>query len=475
MVEKEFFANCDKETENVIKLYLLLMNNLTNKDGELKRKYYTNYNFDTFNNFLYYLLYIIAISETNTGKILRKNMKLEVSNSVMKKIYNESLPNLDNNASVRELFVASKKNRNALMVIETYAISENKDKLTLDKLLLSILENQNIIKTFKLEDLQQELINPKAKNKRVIKPVNNLSFGEFLTNINYVENPLVGRSKELRNMCALLTDAKKSVIIYGGAGVGKTTLIKGLAYNIQNNATYEYFKDKKIFSVSASELIQGTNYRGTLEEKVNKLVSFLKNNPNTILFIDEIHLLMGLGRSEGSIIDVPGILLSHLGEGSIKIIGATTKSEVAHIMQNSAFERRFNFLEIPELNDEEKLNILLTTIASYEKNYNIKFGFDDEITMEILKLILYITDKIIDNKNSLTTKDSNNINYYFSNPDYMLTMLNNCYNFARLDGKEALDINYLIEGIKFTKGINESISNSFIKEVNYQILMRKHK
>ena len=475
MVEKEFFANCDKETENVIKLYLLLMNNLTNKDGELKRKYYTNYNFDTFNNFLYYLLYIIAISETNTGKILRKNMKLEVSNSVMKKIYNESLPNLDNNASVRELFVASKKNRNALMVIETYAISENKDKLTLDKLLLSILENQNIIKTFKLEDLQQELINPKAKNKRVIKPVNNLSFGEFLTNINYVENPLVGRSKELRNMCALLTDAKKSVIIYGGAGVGKTTLIKGLAYNIQNNATYEYFKDKKIFSVSASELIQGTNYRGTLEEKVNKLVSFLKNNPNTILFIDEIHLLMGLGRSEGSIIDVPGILLSHLGEGSIKIIGATTKSEVAHIMQNSAFERRFNFLEIPELNDEEKLNILLTTIASYEKNYNIKFGFDDEITMEIIKLILYITDKIIDNKNSLTTKDSNNINYYFSNPDYMLTMLNNCYNFARLDGKEALDINYLIEGIKFTKGINESISNSFIKEVNYQILMRKHK
>lgn len=281
-----------------------------------------------------------------------------------------------------------------------------------------------------------------------------IPFGNILTQQEFKYNPLVGRTKELRKMSAFLMDDEKSLIIYGSPGTGKTTLIKGLAYNIQKKNVPDTFRDKEIIEVSASELISGCSYVGMVEEKLLGIIKKLIENENSILFIDEIHTLMGLGRGSNSNNDVSNILKPYLGDGRIKIVGATTTDEYKIIKNDGAFSRRFNNLYLPDLTDEEILNLLLVTSDRFRENKQISINYDDNTKKNLLSSILNLSKSAIEKLN---------LSKY--NPDFALTLLRMCYDFAALDGKKYLDADYIIEGINNEDSLNDELKEEFKNDV----------
>ncbi len=287
-----------------------------------------------------------------------------------------------------------------------------------------------------------------------------IPFGNILTRENFKYNPLVGRTKELRKMSALLMDDEKSLIIYGSPGTGKTTLIKGLAYNIQNRDVPDTFLDKEIVEVSASELISGCSLVGMVEEKLLGIIKKLIDNENSILFIDEIHTLMGLGQGSNSNNDVSNILKPYLGDGRIKIVGTTTTDEYKIIENNGAFSRRFNNLYLSDLTDYEMLNLLLVTSDRFAENKQISINYNDSVKKDLLGAILNLSKKAI-----------RELNLSKYNPDFALTLLRICYDFAALDGKKYLDADYMIEGICNEDVLNDELKEEFKEDV-YKIVKK---
>ena len=272
-----------------------------------------------------------------------------------------------------------------------------------------------------------------------------LEYGTILTEQHFQENPLYGRKDEFRNMCAFLMDEEKSLILYGNQGVGKTTLVKGLAYQIQKGTAPITFQRKSIVEMSATEMVSGTKYRGDMEEKMLNIIDVLIQHGNSILFIDEIHMLMGAGTSvDSNQVDISNILKPYLGDGRLKIIGATTTQEYEIIKSNGAFARRFNGIEIKEQAKEEVIEILNHVIEKYQKKRNISFFDDIDLRKIILEEILTISEKRYQNAG---------IEMY--SPDLPLTILRNAYNYALLDAKKSVDSSSLFEGIDHTVFINE--------------------
>ena len=282
----------------------------------------------------------------------------------------------------------------------------------------------------------------------------NLQYGNVLTNENFKFDPLIGREKELRMLEAFLMDEEKSVILYGNPGTGKTALVKGLAYDIKNNLVPESIKNKVIVEMSASELISGCKYVGMVEERLLNIINTLISNKDSILFIDEIHTLMGLGQGSNSNNDVSNILKPYLGDGRLKIIGATTTDEYKLIQGNAAFSRRFNNIYLRDLTDDEILNILNITTERFKEYLDISFASNDNKKMLLLNEIL--------NLSKLAIRELNLKKY---NPDFSLSLLRLCYNFAKLDGKECVDTEYVIEGINNEDSINSEIKEQFKKRV----------
>lgn len=202
---------------------------------------------------------------------------------------------------------------------------------------------------------------------------------------------LVGRSEEIKKIIKALCIRGKSVILVGEAGSGKTSIVEKLALDIQKNP---WLRGKMIFSVSPSLLISGTKYRGDLEENINKLISFCKNNNgNIILFIDEIHTLYGLGRTDDSSIDAMNILKPYLSNGDITLIGATTKEEYTnYLARDPAFIRRIEKIDILPPDHNLNIQILEFYIRELEDKYNIRIHLDDNKLLYIIEYILNITD-----------------------------------------------------------------------------------
>ena len=156
-----------------------------------------------------------------------------------------------------------------------------------------------------IEKLTTETNNNEQKNNETNKE-NKISvlerYGEDLTKKEYITNPSIGRDKEINRMIEiLLRRTKNNPLLIGEAGVGKTAIVEGLALRISKNEVPEKLLNKKIISLSLSSLVAGTKYRGEFEDKVNKIIKELESNPDIILFIDEIHSLVGAGGAEGAI------------------------------------------------------------------------------------------------------------------------------------------------------------------------------
>ena len=186
---------------------------------------------------------------------------------------------------------------------------------------------------------------------------------------------IFGRDKEIsRSFEILLKKNKSNVILVGEAGVGKTAIVDGLAENIFYRSCPELMLDKEILSLNLTYLVAGSMYRGQMEEKLKKVISFLSENNKYILFIDEIHTIIGAGSSEGGL-DVANILKPVLSRGDISVIGATTKEEYnRYFNKESALKRRFEKIDVKEPSKNECIELIKNAKFSYEKFHSVQYS-----------------------------------------------------------------------------------------------------
>jgi ATP-dependent Clp protease ATP-binding subunit ClpA len=184
-----------------------------------------------------------------------------------------------------------------------------------------------------------------------------------------------GRDKEISNLEEILScKIKSNCILLGEAGTGKTSVVEGLAQNISSPKYCGPLKNKKIYSLDVGSLIAGSKYRGQFEMRFNKLIEELKDDSNAILFIDEIHSIIGAGSGKEGSLDFANLIKPALARGEIKCIGATTHLEYKkYFEKDPALTRRFHPLDIEEPNVEQMKNIVLKAVPAYEKYHKLKF------------------------------------------------------------------------------------------------------
>ena len=259
----------------------------------------------------------------------------------------------------------------------TYYSKDNNKMVTPYNLLLSILEEGDGVANrilfsmnVNIEELNEEFLSSSYNVKNM-----DLTVEELGINMNKISNkydPVIGRDKEVdRIIQILLRKNKNNPLLIGDAGVGKTAIIEELSRRIVNGRVPYKLKNMTIYSISMSILVAGTKYRGEFEERINKLLGEVVGNSNIILFIDEVHTLMGAGGAEGAI-DASNIVKPFLARGDIKIIGATTIDEYKKfISKDKALDRRFQKVYIEEANRESVYNILLGLRSVYEKYHGV--------------------------------------------------------------------------------------------------------
>jgi ATP-dependent Clp protease ATP-binding subunit ClpC len=203
-------------------------------------------------------------------------------------------------------------------------------------------------------------------------------------------DPVIGRKPEIIRIAQILSRRKKNnPIIIGEPGAGKTAIVEGLAMMIQNGECPKNLMDKRILSLDINSLVAGTKYRGQFEERMKVIIEEIQTNPNIIIFIDEIHTMVGAGNSSGSL-DASNIFKPALSRGEIQCIGATTLDEYRKSFEkDGALERRFQKIIIDPSTKEETLEILKQSKLKYEEHH--KVAYDDNT----LKLFVELADRYI--------------------------------------------------------------------------------
>lgn len=204
---------------------------------------------------------------------------------------------------------------------------------------------------------------------------------------------IFGREKENeRSFEILLRKNKSNIILVGEAGVGKTAIVEGLVENILQNKCPDFLKNKIIYSLNLTSLLAGTIYRGQMEERIKKIIDKVSSDENCILFIDEIHNIVGAGSSEGSL-DIANILKPALSRGDFSCIGATTHDEYLKFFKgDSALNRRFEKIDVAEPTKEQTLKLIKKAKTPYEKFHNVRF------TPSVLSKIVDLCDSYLPKK-----------------------------------------------------------------------------
>ncbi len=211
-------------------------------------------------------------------------------------------------------------------------------------------------------------------------------------------DPVIGRDKEIERVVHILARRRKNnPVLIGEPGVGKTAIVEGLATRIAKGMVPEKLKDKRIVSLDMASLIAGTKYRGQFEERLKAIVKELENNKDVILFIDEIHTLVGAGAAEGSM-DASNILKPSLSRGEIQVIGATTIDEYRkYIEKDGALERRFQPVMVEEPTVEDAIEILKGLKHKFEEFHNVEIT-DGAIERAVKLSVRYINDRKLPDK-----------------------------------------------------------------------------
>lgn len=203
-------------------------------------------------------------------------------------------------------------------------------------------------------------------------------------------DPVIGREKEEERMVTILSRrTKNNPVLIGDPGVGKTAIVEGLAQRIIREEVPDHLLDKRVVQLDLASMIAGTKYRGEFEERLKKVVDELRQQKNTIVFIDELHLLVGAGAAEGAL-DAANMLKPALARGELRLIGATTLDEYRkHIEKDSALERRFQSIVVPEPSLKDTIAIVKGLRSYYEKYHGVSMND------EILEDAVYMADRYV--------------------------------------------------------------------------------
>lgn len=311
-------------------------------------------------------------------------------------------------------------------------------KIGTEHILMAILEEKDSVAVKILEfcntdiiTLKDELITFLRTSDRITSKKHNdgtehlSQYGKNLTKLAKEGklDPVIGRDNETNRLIRILSRrTKNNPCLIGEAGVGKTAIVEGLARRIADGKVPDTLKEKTIYSVDLTSMIAGAKYRGDFEERIKSIIAEASKNRSVMLFIDEIHTIVGAGSAEGAI-DAANILKPELARSNIQLIGATTLAEYRkHIEKDPALERRFQPLLVEETSTDATLKILQELKPSYEKHHSVII--DDDAIISAVKLSQryiqdrYLPDKALDlldeacAKVSLKNAIENNISHF---------------------------------------------------------------
>ena len=211
-------------------------------------------------------------------------------------------------------------------------------------------------------------------------------------------DPVIGRDREIARVIQILSRrSKNNPVLIGEPGVGKTAVAEGLAQRVAHGEVPENLRDKRIVSLDLTGMIAGTKYRGDFEDRLKNVLKEVGKAKDVVLFIDELHTVIGAGAAEGAI-DAANILKPALSRGEIQIVGATTISEYRkHIEKDAAFERRFQPVTVAEPTEDESVQILRGLRDRYEAHHGLKIT-DEALTAAVKLSARYISDRFLPDK-----------------------------------------------------------------------------
>ena len=284
---------------------------------------------------------------------------------------------------------------------------------------------------------------------------------EFGINLNQkvskgLIDPVIGREEETNMLIeVLLRKTKNNPCLVGEPGVGKTAIVEGLAQKIVQGKVPSMRRDKIIYVLDISLIIAGAKYRGDFEERIKKCISEARDNKNIILFIDEIHTIVGAGSAEGAI-DAANILKPVLARGEIQLVGATTIKEYRkYIEKDKALERRFEKVIVEEPNEEETINILKGIRDKFEAHHYLKIT-DEAIKEAVILSEKYMQDRFLPDKAiDLIDEACSMINLENLNKPEHLSEIEENLEKVKIEKKEAINIEEYIKAAKIKEGENK--------------------
>lgn len=275
----------------------------------------------------------------------------------------------------------------------------------------------------------------------------------------FITNPAISREKEIEKIELVIISPKKSPILIGNPGVGKTAIVEGFANCLMNGTVPDILKNRKIFQLTMESLLAGSQYRGDVEERMSKLVEELLQHPDIILFIDEIHTIMGAGATRHDSHDVANMLKPHIDRGAIKIIGATTQYEYEkYMIKDAALCRRFNPIYIDEPSIEVTKDILKGTIPLIENQTRVLYPFNEDTTNVVLHHLIEVSNR--ENQNSL---------FITSRPELPLTLLEMAFSYAALNSSKYLREEDIVNAIYYEERLSKDKREESAKQLRLKL------
>ena len=305
---------------------------------------------------------------------------------------------------------------------------------------IEITEEINYDEPIKEEKItKSDLLNKLREKEKETGKISILArYGDDFCSRDYITNPAIGRDKEIIELGLILLTPEKSAILVGKPGIGKTSIVEGLAYQLQRDNVPDALKGYTIISVKTTSLL-GSLTNG--ETRLQTLIDELKELDKIILFVDEVHMLMGA--TNESSLDFANMFKESLGRGSIKMIGATTSDEYErYVLRDKAFVRRFQRVDVKEPNREETIEILMGTLPKIEKTTGAKLKYTHYIKTEIMSFIVDITTEY---------KRVYGIGSRY--PDICITLLNQAFSEAVFDNRDEVNIFDIRNAIEHSKNI----------------------
>ena len=276
------------------------------------------------------------------------------------------------------------------------------------------------------------------------------NYGEDLTKKTYVTNPAIARDEEIKKLIMVLLTPDKSALLIGKAGIGKTAIVEGLSYLIQQDAVPNAIKGYRVVKINSTSLLGKVMLNGKEELVINLLVNELKQIGKIILFIDEVHTLIG-GREDGPM-DLANILKPALDRGDIKAVGATTTEEYStYIIRDRAFLRRFEKIEVSEPDEKTTVEILYKSLPRIEAQTGVKLKYNE-----------YVNTMLIESIVSATSEFKRVYGLAAMYPDVAFSVLSAAFSQALYQNKPYVDVLDVYNAIKNSKRI---YPDSIIKEL----------